>query len=404
MRFAALALAANLVIAIPAAASDEAGKSLPLDLTLRIGVWTSNRALDDRDGSLSAALNAKTTTRAGAGFSTQLDAYLATQSRGATRAIARVRDGYLRYEDGPLDVRAGWQSVVWGRADAINPTDQLTPRDYRLRVPSDDEQRFGVPALKMGWYFDEINQLSLHMQQFRASIAPLDATLPINRKRRGDAEWAVRYDRSGAAVDWSLSWFSGFSKPRYLALQTPVGAPDRVVRDYPRIETLGADLATNVHGYGLRAEIARTWVVQGLAPEAGGKAPGIAAVVGIDRNLENETNINLQYFIQHLYHSSEPANPVLAGLAIANNQIDPHRTGFTVRYAKQQFDSRFSWEVQAIGYFGRRDYALRTRCNYRVDQRLRMLAGFDLFGGKSGAYYDSLRRNNTAFLELRWAY
>ena len=35
-----------------------------------------------------------------------------------------------------------------GRADRINPTDNLTPRDFTLLVPDDEDQRFGTAAIR----------------------------------------------------------------------------------------------------------------------------------------------------------------------------------------------------------------------------------------------------------------
>ena len=59
-----------------------------------------------------------------------------------------IREAYLDLSHGPLDLRIGKQIIAWGRADRINPTDNLTPRDYTLLVPDDDDQRLGTPAVK----------------------------------------------------------------------------------------------------------------------------------------------------------------------------------------------------------------------------------------------------------------
>ncbi|MBI3605573.1 MAG: hypothetical protein HY202_06050 [Nitrospirae bacterium] len=46
----------------------------------------------------------------------------------------------------------GKQIVVWGRADGINPTDNLTPHDFTVLLPFEDDQRFGTTALKLDLY------------------------------------------------------------------------------------------------------------------------------------------------------------------------------------------------------------------------------------------------------------
>lgn len=413
MRFAGIALVLGLALAPAARAEDLATARLPFDLSVRLGAWSSNRLLDDRTGTLAAGIAAKTTIPLDERISAQFDAYLADQSHTANATVARVRDAYLRYENGPLELRAGYQALAWGRADTLNPTDRLTPRDYTLAVPTDDEQRFGAPGLRSAWYFTANDQLSLHVQQFRASKLPtarLDDRLPVRADRQDRTEWAAKYDRSGGAVDWSLSWFEGYDKQRYLVLQPVFGIGVLPVRDFPRIQVLGADFATDLHGFGLRGEIARTRIADGAPPAFGGKSGGTYGVLGIDRNLADDTNINLQYFFHALDDFRDPATadpalrPMLTEFGLANNQIRAHRHGLTLRYAKQKFDSKLTWEIQAMGYLDMRDYALRPRLNYRLDNHFKLHFGVDLFRGASGSYYDSLRRNSTAFVELRWDY
>src|ERR671926_183231 len=38
-----------------------------------------------------------------------------------------------------------------GQTDGINPTDNLTPRDLAVMLPFEDDQRLGLPAVKLDW-------------------------------------------------------------------------------------------------------------------------------------------------------------------------------------------------------------------------------------------------------------
>ncbi len=53
----------------------------------------------------------------------------------ATEVVTDLREAYVNAYVGPLDVRLGEQIIVWGRADGINPTNNLTPQDRRVRSP-----------------------------------------------------------------------------------------------------------------------------------------------------------------------------------------------------------------------------------------------------------------------------
>jgi hypothetical protein len=54
-----------------------------------------------------------------------------------------VREAYANAYLGPVDLRLGKQIIVWGRADLLNPTNNLTPNDLRIRSPIEDDRRVG---------------------------------------------------------------------------------------------------------------------------------------------------------------------------------------------------------------------------------------------------------------------
>jgi hypothetical protein len=54
-----------------------------------------------------------------------------------------AREAYANLYAGPFDLRLGQQIIVWGRADALNPTNNLTPVDFRIRSPLEDDIRLG---------------------------------------------------------------------------------------------------------------------------------------------------------------------------------------------------------------------------------------------------------------------
>jgi len=54
-----------------------------------------------------------------------------------------LREAYATAYLGPLDLRVGKQIIVWGRADLLNPTNNLTPSDFRIRSPIEDDRRVG---------------------------------------------------------------------------------------------------------------------------------------------------------------------------------------------------------------------------------------------------------------------
>jgi len=60
-----------------------------------------------------------------------------------------LREAYVNTYLGPIDLRLGKQIIVWGRADILNPTNNLTPNDLRIRSPIEDDRRIGNVGARM---------------------------------------------------------------------------------------------------------------------------------------------------------------------------------------------------------------------------------------------------------------
>src|SRR3989338_3899592 len=57
----------------------------------------------------------------------------------------------FRFENSDLSV--GKQIITWGRADGVNPTDNLSPKNYTLLLPEEGDRKTGVASLKYDYYF-----------------------------------------------------------------------------------------------------------------------------------------------------------------------------------------------------------------------------------------------------------
>ncbi|HXI20150.1 MAG TPA: hypothetical protein VNH46_03655, partial [Gemmatimonadales bacterium] len=219
---------------------------------------------------------------------------------------------------------------------------------------------------------------------------------------------AVRIDRSGGRVDWSLSWFSGFDLTPDAAVVTAAGSP-RVELRYHRIQVLGADAATVVGRYGLRAEAAwtRTADRTGRDPEV--KNGTVFAVLGADRTFGPSFNVNLQYVIRVVTGftpAEEVADPVRRQAALALMTISGQRQavqqGATLRLSDQWLHETLKAEIQALAFAAPRQYLVRLRARYAVTDRWELVVGADRMGGEAGTLFRTLHRNSLVFSELRY--
>ncbi|HEY5599276.1 MAG TPA: hypothetical protein VIK48_01185, partial [Candidatus Manganitrophaceae bacterium] len=238
-------------------------RRLGLNGSIRGGFWSSSRMLDGKRDVGAGSLWLKGAQNLGPNSSLHFDGWVG-RLFDESDIDSRLREGYIDIGAGPIDLRIGQQIIVWGRADRINPTDNLTPRDFTLLVPDDDDQRLGTLALK-GTYF--IGQTSItaiwlpHFKPNRIPLRPPSPPLVFNEKRPDgiDPQGAFKIDRTGGVVDWSLSYFHGFDLFPDMAMDLSNLPSVHLVLESHEIDVIGADAAATVGRFGFRGEAAYTF-------------------------------------------------------------------------------------------------------------------------------------------------
>lgn len=139
-------------------------KGQPLDLgslaewgrvsgSLRAGYWSSSRSLDDRQNLATSALWLKAEPRLWHNVLLTVEGWVRSEQLfRAEETREELREAYVDVRLGRLDLRLGKQIIVWGRADRLNPTDNLTPRNFTLLAPDDNDQRVGITGMKASYY------------------------------------------------------------------------------------------------------------------------------------------------------------------------------------------------------------------------------------------------------------
>ncbi|NJM31869.1 MAG: hypothetical protein HC848_01965 [Limnobacter sp.] len=126
---------------------------------------------------------------------------------------SEVREAYLDFSLGLLDIRLGKQIIAWGRADKLNPTDNLTPRDYTLLVPEDEEQRLGTSAAVFNYPFSNYDYVltGVWMPRIHENVVPLNrpANAVFTASIPDTDQVAIRLNRTGGDLDWSVSYLDG---------------------------------------------------------------------------------------------------------------------------------------------------------------------------------------------------
>ena len=383
------------------------------DLSLRASAWSRSRLLDSDTGvnSVSAWFFGKATL--GAGGKAVIDAWARSDSRFDSRAGASdVREAYVAGSRGEWDFSAGRQIIAWGRADSVNPTDVLPARNFTLLTPLDEDQKTGVGSIRTTWNRDALRLSALWLPEFRSSILPLPAVQGVSFVSRDPStaarQWALRAERSGESVDWAVSYFDGYERQPDLRPEAFLANGARVGLAHTRIQMLGADAATTVGRYGLRAEVAITRTEDRHGNDPFTRNPFLYAVVGGDRTFLTNLNVNIQLLYRQVMSWEDPltAPAPLRELALRqaliSNQRDAQQAGATVRVAQKWWNDTLEAELICVAWFARGGFLVRPRVRYAANDRLRFSLGSDLYRGPADSFFGSLRNLSTVFVEMQY--
>ncbi len=401
----------------PLANWNAASANIGLSSSLRFGYWRSSRDVDDRHDMAPASLWLKADHGAVAGLDFHAEGWVQSKDLGSASAPqAELREIYLRQTVGEFDVRIGRQIVAWGRADRINPTDNLSARDLSRLFPDDDDLRRGSAMVRAVHGLGENAEVQLYwIPEFRPEIHPLrDRIGPFaligDRRPAGVGQGAIKVDGSQHGIDWSLSYFDGHDPTGDLRASRDPARPFDLLREYPRQRTLGADMATVRWGLNLRAEAAYSDFPQ-RERTAFSKRPFLFAVMGGDRNFGEQVNLNLQYILRRVTKHSPPEryiDPYPRGIALINaiesGQRDNKQNGASMRLAWTRPDQLLRAEIFGIQDFSHHDGMLHALLRYEASDAVRVSVGYEWNHGEQDTLFGSRRTNNSVFFELRCGY
>lgn len=387
-------------------------RRLGLMLSERVAAWSHDRELNGETVVPVAGLRARLAPRAG-----NLDAGAETfvQVDRVAGVRADLVEGWARLRLGAFDLAAGRRIIVWGRADRLNPTDLISSRDYMLLVASDDEQRRGnlmaQARLGLGAFTIDV----LWLPEFRSIRYPLKrdrpglAVLP-DQAVRDLGQFGVRLDRSGGAVDWSLSWFHGVDRTRDFALEAaPAGSAPVTLAGlrqvFPQLDMFGADAAGTIGTIGWRVEAA--WSRYRDADTPLRRRDNLWVVAGADRDV-GPWNVNLQYSWRHQFGWRDPASlpgsPLFTAIAslnaAVNNQLHRVQHGFTASVARRWRNDTIETELASVLFLPTGDAAIRPRASVAINDSVRLSVGADVFLGPSLSFFGQVRSLSAGFLQL----
>ncbi len=352
--------------------------------------------------------------------------------RDVESVVSELREGYGELTMGGWEVRAGKQIVAWGRADELNPTDVITPQDYRLLLPAGQSgYRYGVTALKADYFLmPSLRAIGVWVPVFSPSVIPLDAPEGVRLRERlpglrlEDGSVGAKLDRSGGQLDASIAYYYGFNVlPEVRVGSVARDAATGVTRAdvalvHPRRHMIGADFATALGHVGYRGEVAYVHTANQDGRRVDEVTPYLYYVLGVERNFFENLNVIVQYVGRYVVNRVDPARALvdpnaLRGQArflaaretfVINQQLDSVQNGWSARIDKRWWNDTLDLELLSLHYVERNDFFLRPKLAYDLADGWRATVGGEIFHGPKYSFFGRVEKNTGAFVEMTYSF
>jgi hypothetical protein len=415
----ALALAADPPPPLPSP-SEEGGegggawlKTLGLGGFVRSDYYSASKRLDGQKSLPGLTFQPKALPKFGSWGDAKIEGRITDDNlRRDNRFQGRLLEAYANFYLGSVDLRVGKQVITWGRADALNPTDVLTPKDFTLLSARDEEERrIGTAALKANYYRGNYTLSLIWLPIFNPSTIPLTAPagFRITEDKRSQGRWteqgfAAKLDHTGGDFDWSFSYYHGLDV-------IPTGrsvTPTLTNLSHNRIHMVGADFAKHLGRVGLRGETAYVHTQDPGGSDVVVKNPYVFTVLGADYDVTEDLNINLQAYqrivvnYQDMFRIQDPAVRNVAVLnVIFHQQMDRIQEGITGRIKAQWWNDTLEAELLGVWNANRSDFFVRPSVAYAFTDTWKGFMGWDVFNGRRESLNGFLQNNTSFFAELR---
>ncbi len=381
--------------------------------SLRTAYWSDSRAQDDFKKIGSASFWTKMKGKLGRNGKYVIDGWLRNDENMArTGNKGDLREAFVTAAFGPIDITAGRQLVVWGRADTLNPTDNLSSRNYQLLTPDDEDQKTGAGMGKLTYNFENFRLMAFYIPEFRPNKLPISDSTTVTftevTPEKSDKQSAFKIESLNGEFDWSVSYFEGLDKSPDLQLLTAPAVPLTLSLVHTRIRTYGADYAVNLGRFGIRAEGAYTLTEDSHGEDYFVKNPFLYLVLGGDRTFLESLNVNFQFLYRHIYFFqdprdiTDPSKDLAVQEAIMNNQYDHNQHGASLRIGNKWLNDTLEVDLTMVGWLQHKDYLLRPKVRYALNDLFKVVLGSDLYRGPTDSFFGSLNKLSTSYCELQW--
>jgi hypothetical protein len=334
----------------------------------------------------------------------------------AGRSGMEIREAYLNYTVGQLDLRLGRQVVTWGIGDMVFIND-VFPKDYNAFFSgrSTEYLKGAISGLKAGVYsgiatvdavvtpFFEPNRMPdparySYADPF-AGIA--DRTTELPEASVENSEVALRISRPVLSWDVAVYGFHGHSRTPAVALDPPT-APTRLAYVFPELNTLGLSGQGSAFGGILGCELGyydSPWDRSGNDPLVPNSEYRYLA--GYQFAPWTDFTAGIQYYGELMVDHANYVSGLPPGFP-AKNALRQLLVGRLTRFLEYQ-----TLKLSLLAFYcpTDRDYYLVPEATYKVSDEMTFAFGGNLFdGAKAHTEFAQMNANDNVYLGARYEF
>lgn len=326
-----------------------------------------------------------------------------------------IREVYVNLSLGKFDFRVGEQIVLWGRADGFNPTNNVTPQDFCVFSPEEDDKRLGNFVVKGVFhpypFRIEVDWIPVYKSSLFPFIGkPMGEGIVWNDEKRPsrwkDQSFGVKIDLEEPSFDLSLSYYNGLHKfPSIVYEKTP--AEIMLSQEPYRVHVIGADFSTSLGNYGLRGELA--YSLPDKSDQSIYSVPDkqMEYTIGLDRSWANFSLI-VQYIGKYIpdLTTDIKGHPMEQKLHLLNRivftQHERWNHSVSIRPSLSLLHETLHLECLGLCKFSTKEYFLQPKLHYAIVDAVTLMVGGQLFYGPDDRLFGVLEKTkNAVFTELK---
>lgn len=359
--------------------------------------------------------------------------------RGSPFAAIDVREAWGDVSPGPFDIRLGRQIISWGRADAINPTNNITPKDETVLSSEFDDTRLGNELLQVKAKIRQLSIQGIWVPCYRPDVLPLSgAKIPAGiiiadpiypDVRFSNGGYALRLEYNGQTIDGSLSYFNGYATLPgfdFAFSQTGLSLIPRAYRMY----AAGADFSTAIGSFGLRGEAAVKYPFDDYNDDSNKNVyipnPYAQYVLGLDKSIGN-WSVLIQYSglyvinfekieVPMLIDPYDPAAQAFYASALAAAEIKRLNRLFTGTSDEisHSLTGNVQWntlhetlhlKIAGMYDFTTKDYGVNPSASYDIADAISLTVGGRYLDGPKGNLNNMISNlMSFVYTELKWSF